>query len=649
MISFFRKALSSWLVLGLLGLVMLAFIVTGVSDPSGMTGGTAAQGDALAKVGGSTIGSIDAEQRAQNALRAEQQQQPEGAPALSMAQFAAGGAFDEMFQQLVSGTALEQFARKVGLSASKRMVDGEIASIPAFRGPTGQFDENAMRAILAQQRISEAQLRQDIAADAIRRQILVPVSVGARAPDWLVAPYASLLLEQRTGLIGIVPTAAMEGGAAPTDQELASFYQRQASRYTIPERRVLRFALVGPEQVAAGAQPTEAEIAASYRRDAARYAPTERRSYMQAVADTEAKANALASAVRGGQPFDAAARAAGLTPSTIAAKTRTEVTELASAAVAGAVFGAGEGTVAAPARSDFGWHVAQVTAIERQAGRALPQVREEIATALRADKTKQALADLAARIDDALAGGASFDEVATREKLEVQTTPAVTAAGLAVDQAGYALAPELKPVLTQGFELAADDDPVVAVIVPQERFALVGVSRVVPAAAPPLASIRDRVAQDFAADRAHARAKSVAEAIIAKAKSGTALPAAFAAAPVKIGAPVETGGRRADLVQNGQSAPPPLRTLFTMTNGAVELLEAPGRLGWWVIQLNRIIPGDARGAPELIAMTRTQFGRILGEEYANQFAAAARAEVGVTIDQSKVQQLKARLAGGVTP
>ena len=41
MITFFRKALSSWVVLALLGLVLVAFIVTGIGDPFGGSGAPA--------------------------------------------------------------------------------------------------------------------------------------------------------------------------------------------------------------------------------------------------------------------------------------------------------------------------------------------------------------------------------------------------------------------------------------------------------------------------------------------------------------------------------------------------------------------------------------------------------------------------------
>ena len=72
-ISFFRRALSSWLVLGLLGLILVAFIITGVGTPSGL-GLTGGDGDTAATVGGDSVGSAEVTQALQRQLQPAQQQ-----------------------------------------------------------------------------------------------------------------------------------------------------------------------------------------------------------------------------------------------------------------------------------------------------------------------------------------------------------------------------------------------------------------------------------------------------------------------------------------------------------------------------------------------------------------------------------------------
>ena len=54
-------------------------------------------------------------------------------------------------------------------------------------------------------------------------------------PQGLAFQYASLLLESRTGSVGLVPSVAMGNGNPPSDQEVADFYRKNVGRYTIPD------------------------------------------------------------------------------------------------------------------------------------------------------------------------------------------------------------------------------------------------------------------------------------------------------------------------------------------------------------------------------------------------------------------------------
>jgi len=179
-------------------------------------------------------------------------------------------------EQYIGATVLSTWGKRHGLVASERLIGGEIASIPAFHGPTGQFDQNTMNAVLAQRHMDFGRVHDDIGDDLIRRQLLTPIITATRAPDGLLRAYAQLVIDRRIGSIGLVP-AKPDGIAAPTDQEISEYYKGHIARYSLPERRALRYALIGPETITAPA-PSEAEIAAQYKTDAAKYAASETRT-----------------------------------------------------------------------------------------------------------------------------------------------------------------------------------------------------------------------------------------------------------------------------------------------------------------------------------------------------------------------------------
>ena len=267
MLNLFRRGASSKILLAFLGLALFAMVVTGFGTGGGGLGDLAGGGAGrIVTVGGEGITETELTQQVNQQLSQARERQPE----LDIGSFFRGGAFEEIVRQMIALEAMTSFGREQGIAASKRMVDGEIASIPAFQGLAGRFDPQVFQAALRRENITEQQLRDDIAASLIQRQILLPVAGNAQVPLGMAQQYASLLLEQRTGSVGLVPSEAMATGPEPSQAEINAFYKQQQARYVIPERRVLRYAMIGPDQVRTLASPTDAEIAALYKANQAR-------------------------------------------------------------------------------------------------------------------------------------------------------------------------------------------------------------------------------------------------------------------------------------------------------------------------------------------------------------------------------------------
>ena len=88
---------------------------------------------------------------------------------------------------------MREFGRTHGIVASDRLIDSEIAKIPAFQGPDGKFSEAAFRQALAAGGMTEQLVRDDLAQGLIARQVLDPAAFGARVPRELALRYAALL------------------------------------------------------------------------------------------------------------------------------------------------------------------------------------------------------------------------------------------------------------------------------------------------------------------------------------------------------------------------------------------------------------------------------------------------------------------------
>jgi peptidyl-prolyl cis-trans isomerase D len=643
MLSFFRRGVTAKIMLVILAIGLFAIVITGFgTGGSGVGGLTGPSAGSVASVGGEDITTQDVTEQVTRQLAVQRQQNPE----LDLGTFLRGGTLEEITNQMIGVTAALVFGKEQGLAVSRAMIDREIAGDPSFHNLAGKFDQQTFEAVLAREKMSPDRLRKEIVTRIMQRQLLLPVAGSAFLPRGIAFQYASLLLENRSGTVGVVPTALMGAGKEPTDAEIAAFYSQNQSRYTIPERRAVRYAAFGREQVAATAKATDAEIQQAYSQNPA-YAARETRVLSQVVLPDEAAARALAGKVAGGAAFAQAAQQAGFGAADIALgeQTKEAYQRTSSPAVANAVFGGVKGATVGPVKGSIGWHVVKIEDVKTAAARPLAAVRAEIAQGIEQRKLQEGLADLASRIEAAIADGSSFDEVVQKEKLSAVETAPVTAQGAAPGNPAYRAPPELAPLLQTAFEVEANAEPVVEAIRPNERYALVSVTNVVAAAAPPLAQIKDRVKTDLAARNASERARAVAASIVSKINAGAPPARAFAEAQVKLPGVETVSAARRDIAREGTQVPPALAMLFSMPRGKAKVMPAPNGSGWFVVYLDKIVPGNATGTPELIEAVKSQFTQVMGDEYAQQFTNAMRARTKVKRNEDAMGQLRKDLLG----
>ena len=632
----FSKSKAGTVVLALFALAIFASFA--LADISGNGGKFGVASGTLVTAGDEQVSERDFSTGMERLLAAARQQNPEATYA-SIARET-----PELLDQLVSDAAIKSFARDENLLVSRKLVDAEIASLPQTRGLDGKFSEAAYAQFLSQQRLTDATVRRLFEGDLARRLLLGPAAANPRVPVGVATNYASMLLEQRRGEMVFVDTAKFRAGLTPAASDLQAFYEQNKARYTVPEQRVLRIAPIGPEQVA-GVAPSDAEIAAYYKANSAVYGGRETRVISQAVVPSKAIADAIVARARGGASFVAATAPAGFSAEDISVgpQTRQQFAALAGSKVADAAFTAAAGTVVGPIQSDLGWHVVRIDSVRGEPGRALAQARDEIVAKLSADKRKEALLNLVAKVEEAIEDGASIADAAKANGLTLTETPLITGAGVDRANAAYRFPAAQAPALKSGFDLASDDEPVVETLPNDAGYLLVGVGRIVSAAPAPLAEIRDRVAGDWIAKQASDRARAVAAQVAAKVARGTSLAEAAKAGGSGVSPVQPFGARRIQLSQVPPALAAPMRILFSLTAGKSRMVADPRGAGYFVVRAQSIAPGNAATQPGLITQVQSSFQESAAQELAEQFIAAVRSDVGIKRNEKAIAAARARL------
>jgi peptidyl-prolyl cis-trans isomerase D len=622
--------------LAFIGLIAIAFAL---GDVSGSGNFGALSGGNVARVGNKNITLSELNDSLENQLRAERQNNP----TLDMTQFVDGGGLDSTLAQLINRYAITVFGEKYGVAVSKRLVDSEIRKIPGAMGLDGKFSADAFRAFAQQIGVSEKAIRDDLTQNLFAQQILPAAASGPAAPDGMALPYASLMLEQRTGQIASIPATAFLPTRPPSEAVLAKFYSDNAARFTIPEKRAVSYAIFGRDIIAQRAKPSEADIAAYYKANAAQFAASQTRNISQVIVPTEAAAKSVVAQVAAGKSLSAVANELGLSVTTTASVTKDSLTNSTTAAVANAVFAAAQGSVATPARGKLGWTVIRVDAINNVAAKSLAAARADIEKELLKTRSEEMLTEMTAEIEDAFADGATISDVAKQNGLTVNTSPKLLATGQDISNPAYKPIPEMAAMLPAAFQMETNGEAQLIELVPGEKFAMIAVSDFEEAAPPPLNGVRSIVQQQWALSEGAKGARAAADALRKAADAGQSLQTALAAAGIK-GAQVERlSGTRADISREGQPVPPPLSMMFAMKKGTAKILAAGGDRGWYVVHLNDIIKGDARGNVPMLMARKQELTGILQQEYAAQMIVSAAKTAGVEKNEGGIEELRTRL------
>ncbi|HEX7742164.1 MAG TPA: peptidylprolyl isomerase, partial [Sphingobium sp.] len=236
------------------------------------------------------------------------------------------------------------------------------------------------------------------------------------------------------------------------------------------------------------------------------------------------------------------------------------------------------------------------------------------------------------------------EEVVKDNGLKLETTPFLLASGKQVEDQAYQPSPDALPLLAPVFRMSQDDDAQLIPITPDKRYALAAPAEIQAAAPPPLAKVKPLVLARYKLAQGNEKAKATAEQIRAKVAKGMKLSDAVASTGVPLPAPQVVGGRRADIMREGQRPPAEVAILFSLAANSVKTLPIGQDRGYFIVQLNGIKRGDAGGQTALLNQVRSQLGDVVGQEYGQQFERAVEKQLGVKRSPSAVADIQRALA-----
>ncbi|MFC3616611.1 peptidyl-prolyl cis-trans isomerase [Lutimaribacter marinistellae] len=402
------NALSKTFVWILMGLLMLGLAGFGAVNLSGTV-------RTVAEVGDETV-SVDAYARElQREIRAVEAQIGEPLPMTRAREL---GLDRIALSRLIALASLDNEVRQLGVSVGDENLQREIVSIPAFQGTNGQFDRESYRFQLEQAGISETEFEEDLRKESARTLIQAAVMDGVRMPSTLSDTLAEFVGARRSFTMATVTAEQLEEPiTAPTDAEVAAFYEENTDRFMLPQTKRITYALLSPAMLIDEVELDEESVRRLYEQREAEFNQPARRLVERLVfADQDAAESAKAQLEVGGSSFEQLVENRGLNLSDIDMGDMT-ARDLGDAAEG--VFAAEVGEVVGPLPSDLGPALYRVNGVLAEQITEFEQVADELRDELAAERARRLIEARAEDINDLLAGGATLEDLAKETSMEL--------------------------------------------------------------------------------------------------------------------------------------------------------------------------------------------------------------------------------------
>ena len=539
--------------------------------------------------------------------------------------------------QVVSEILLDERARVLGLSLSDSEVAKQITADPAFQGLNGQFDRARFEQVIRNAGFTEARFVAEQRRRLLRRELAGTIASGLSAPKALVEAASRYENEQRSVEFVLLDRAQAGEIPPPAPEVLAKYFEERKNFFRAPEYRKLVVVSLIPTEQARWMEISDADIKRAYEERRARYVTPERRHVLQIDFPNAEAASAAAERIAKGASFADIAKELGKNEKDIDLGTVTKAAMIDRTA-ADAAFALKEGEVSAPVQGRFGTVLVQVLKIEPEQIRSLEQVAGELKQELAIARAKTEVFDVYNKIEDARAEGKLLAETAATLKLEARTIEAVDRSGR--DPAGMPVnLPDAQRLLPLAFttDVGVERDPLQF----QDGYIWFDVVGITPSRERPLDEVKEQVETRWRDQEIATRLNARATEIVDKLKAGGTLANVATADHLKLEA--LSGLKRGDA--SGALSTAAVDAVFRTATDAVGTAEAREPGEQVVFRVAEIVVPPLDMASEEVKRTVDTLNRGLSEDLLSEYIARLESEVGVTINQSALNQVVSGGAG----
>jgi peptidyl-prolyl cis-trans isomerase D len=392
-----------WLWYSILGALALVFAAWGAYGIVNLNFSTSSY---AAKVGDQTI-SLDT---ARNAWLHEQgrlQQQYGGNIPAALQK----SARDQVLESLISDALVSEHTEKLGYRVSESDLLAYIRTFPAFQ-VGGHYSAEAAKGLLAENGLSEDEFERESRSDLRRQELLGGIMSSEFMTPAEATRAQALRDEERQVQYAILPADSYQSDAAIDSAAIAAYYKSHQADFLVPESVDLRYAELTLAQVASTETPSDADVQAAYDKEKSRFVLPERREASHILipfgkdpAAALKQADSVLAQARSGQNFAALAKKYSQDPGS--AQNGGSLGWMDRGGFvkpfADALFNIkAVGDIVGPVKTQYGYHIIRLDGIQPGRTKTLAEARPELVAQLKQSAASNRFGDIEDKLQSRL-------------------------------------------------------------------------------------------------------------------------------------------------------------------------------------------------------------------------------------------------------
>ncbi len=614
---------------GVIGVIFVLLLIASfiIWFPAGWFQGFGSQD--LITVGDTKIGPREYMRAQQDVLRAMSSQ---AGRSLSLQEARALGLDRRVMERLIGGAAVDAHARALHLAIGDTAILDEIMKDPAFKDPSGNFSPALFQQTLQAMGINEQGYIDSLRERNLRRQILSTVGKVAAGPDVLVTALNNFNGETRTLRYVLVPQSAAGTIPDPTDEDLKRYYDNHRGKFTQPEYRKIGVLAVTPETVKNEVQIKDSDVRAAFEASKDQLGTPEKRHVQQISFPDKAAADAAYQKIQSGTDFAAVAKEQGVSDADIDLGKVTRA-ELADPAMGDAAFKLEQNKVSEPITGSLGSVVLlRVTEIEPGKSPSFEEAKADLEKKILKERASGAIFDLHDKIEDQLASGSKFSEIADKLKLNYVLIDQVDRQGKKPDGSTVTL-PAQKDVLNAVFstDVGVENDPIDA---KDDGVIWYEVLGVIPEQLKPFDQVKDEATKDWKTEEVRTQLAKYTQDLVNSLSGGKSLEdvAKDLNQQVLTSDPLKRDSITVNVL------PAAVAQAFSLPEKGYGSAPSGVEEGRIVFQVDKVTPPPQLN-PSETARLKQQIGQLIGEDVVAEYFSALENRYGVSVNEQALAKL----------